>query len=348
MDIFWTTLLSAVRPPRKILCLFADCRSAVLARYLCVVIVTLATAGDWAAQADINQVHVLPRALATPPGPTQHVLRSNVDLALVNVTVLDRANRAVTGLGPTNFAVLDDKNPQVVRYLANVDEPISFIVVFDASASMVSKLEEERKAFTELVNASNPQDEFGLVVVSDKPRVALHLDDSISEIQESVDALQPEGATALWDGIYLGVEELKKSHYQRKAMVVISDGGDNHSRYTESELKSLLEEADVELYAIGIFDSFVHTFEEKLGPLQLDELASVTGGRLLSLRDVRGLSGAVTQISRELRNQYVLGYYPSNRHRDGKWRKLKVQLAGSASRSSFRLYAKKGYYAPTE
>jgi hypothetical protein len=96
VDIFWTTLLSAVRPPRKILGLFADCRSAVLARYLCVVIVTLATAGDLAAQADINQVHVLPRTQATPPGPTQHVLRSNVDLVLVDVTVLDRANRAVT------------------------------------------------------------------------------------------------------------------------------------------------------------------------------------------------------------------------------------------------------------
>jgi Ca-activated chloride channel family protein len=213
---------------------------------------------------------------------------------------------------------------------------------------MVSKLEEERKAFTELVNTSNPQDDFGLVVVSDKPRVVLHFDDSINEIQPSLDALQPKGATALWDGMYLGIEELKKSHYQRKAMVVISDGGDNHSRYTQSELKSLLEEADVELYTIGIFDSFVHTFEERLGPSRLDELASVTGGRLFSLRDVRELSGAVTQISRELRNQYVLGYYPSNRHRDGKWRKLRVQLAGSASQSSFRLYAKKGYYAPTE
>jgi Ca-activated chloride channel homolog len=348
VDIFWTRLLSAVRPPRKILGLFADCPSAVLARYLCVVIVTLATAGDLAAQADINQVHVLPRTQATPPGPTQHVLRSNVDLVLVDVTVLDRANRAVTGLGPTNFAVLDDKNPQVVSYLANVDEPISLVVVFDASASMVSKLDEERRAFTELVNTSNQQDDFALVVVSDKPRVALHFDDSISEIQAVVDALQPGGATALWDGIYLGVQELKESHYQRKAMVIISDGGDNHSRYTESELKSLLEEADVEMYAIGIFDSSVHTFEEKLGPSQLDELASVTGGRLLSLRDVRELSGAVSQISRELRNQYVLGYYPSNRQRDGKWRKLKVQLAGSASQSSFRLYAKKGYYAPTE
>lgn len=348
MDIFWTTFSFAVRQPQRILGLFADFRSAALPHYFFAMIVAFATASDVAAQADIDQVHVLPRTLSAPSGPTQHVLRSNVDLVLVDVTVLDRASRAVTGLGPTNFQVLDDKSPQVVRYLANVDEPISLVVVLDASASMTRKLKEERKAFTELVNTSNPQDEFGLVVVSDKPQVALHLDDSISEIQAVVDALHTEGATALWDGMYLGIQELKKAHYQRRAMVVISDGGDNHSRYTESELKSLLEEADVEMYAIGIFDSFVHTFEEKLGPSQLDELASVTGGRLFSLRDVRDLSRAATQISHELRNQYVLGYYPSNRQRDGKWRKLKVQLAGSASQSSFRLYAKKGYYAPTE
>jgi len=131
-------------------------------------------------------------------------------------------------------------------------------------------------------------------------------------------------------------------------MLVISDRGHKHSRYTQSEIESLFKEADVEMYAIGIFDSFVHRFVDKLDRSQLDELASVTGGQLFSLRDVRELSGAVTQISRELRNQYVLGYYPSNRRRDGKWRKLKVQLVGTTSQSSFRLSAKKGYYGPTE
>ena len=137
-------------------------------------------------------------------------------------------------------------------------------------------------------------------------------------------------------------------------MVVISDGGDNHSRYTESELRSLLKEADVEVYAIGVFDpcvQYIRTcairIEEKTGPLRLDEVTSVTGGRVFSAHDSVELSRAVTQISHELRNQYILGYYPSDRSRDGKWRRLKVHLAGSASQASFRLYAKKGYYAPT-
>jgi Ca-activated chloride channel family protein len=266
---------------------------------------------------------------------------------LVSVTVLDHADRAVTGLGPTNFAVLDDKDPQVVRYLSNVDEPISLIVVLDASASMAAKVQDVRKAFTELVNTSNSQDDFGLIIVSDDPWVALHFDDSGSEIRRAVDALEPKGFTALWDGMYLGIKELRSSHCQRKAMVVISDGGDNHSRYTESELRSLLKEADVEVYAIGMFDRFATRPEEKIGPLRLDEVTSVTGGRVFPVHDAVELSRAVTQISGELRTQYILGYYPSNRRRDGKWRRLKIRLTGSASQSKCRLYAKKGYYAPS-
>jgi len=322
--------------------------SGTLPSVLVAAVLLLAVASYGAAQVGTNDVHVLPHAMHASPAPTQQIIRANVDLVLVNVTVLDLAGRAVTGLEPTNFAVLDDKNPQVVRYLSNVDEPISLVVVLDASASMAPKIQEARKAFTELINTSNPQDDFGLIAVNDKPRVALHFDEPANEIQGAVDALQPDGYTALWDGLYLGIKELKNSHYQRKAMVVISDGGDNHSRYTESELKSLLEEADVEVYAIGMFDRYATRLEERKGPLQLDEVTSVTGGRVFSVHDAVELSSAVTQISHELRNQYVLGYYPSNRSRDGKWRRLKVRLTGSASQASFRLYAKKGYYAPTE
>lgn len=336
-----------VQQLRTTLGLFAGVRFGPLPCLLFAFVVTLAASTYVAAQ-DIGEVHVLPHVMPGSPAPKQQVLRANVDLVLVNVTVLDHAGRAVTGLEPANFAVLDDKNPQTVKYLSNVDEPISLVVVLDASASMTAKIQEARKALTELINTSNPQDDFGLIMVRDKPQVALHFDDSLSDIQETVDALQPDGFTPLWDGMYLGIKELENSHYPKKAMVVISDGGDNHSRYTESEIKSLLEEAGAEVYAIGMFDRFARRPEEKAGPLQLDEVTSVTGGRVFSAHDFVELSRVVTQISHELRNQYVLGYYPSNRSRDGKWRKLKVRLAGSASRSSFRLYAKKGYYASTE
>jgi len=348
MIIAWAKSSPAVRELRRILGLFAGVRSGTQPRSLFAVVVALAASSSLAAQVSINDVDVLTHAMRGSPGHTQQVLRANVDLELVDVTVLDRAGRAVTGLAPTNFAVLDDKTPQTVRYLSNVDEPISLVVVLDTSASMAANIQGTRKAFAELVNKSNPQDDFSLIVVRDEPRVALYFDEPASEMLRQVDALQPDGFTALWDGMYLGVEELEKSRYQRKAMVVISDGGDNHSRYTESQLKSLLKEAGVEVYAIGMFDRYATRLEEKRGPLQLDEVTSVTGGRLFPVHDSVELSLAVTEISQELRNQYVLGYYPSNRKRDGKWRKLRIRLTGSASQEKVRLYAKKGYYPPAE
>ena len=347
MGTIGANALPAVQQSRKILKSLAS-QVGILPRYLLVAFVALAASSHVAAQMCINDAHILPREMPGSPAPGQPIFRANVDLVLVNVTVVDFAGRVVTGLGSTDFTVLDDKHPQVVRYLSNVDEPISLVVVLDASASMAPNIQEARKALTELINTSNPQDDFGLVVVSDKPRVALHVDDSASEIQAAVDALQPDGATALWDGMYLGVDELRNSRYQRKAMVVISDGGDNHSRYTESELRSLLKEADIEVYAIGMLHPYATRLEEKRGPLELDEVTSVTGGRVFTARDSAELSRAVTQISRELRSQYILGYYPSNRIRDGKWRSLKIRVAKSASPEKVRLYAKKGYYAPAE
>ena len=348
MVITWAKSSATVRQSRRIDGLFSGVRASAIVSSLFAVVLILAVSGCADAQVGIDEVHVLPRAMPGSPVHTQQTLRANVDLVLVNVTVLDHGGRAVPGLEPTNFAVLEDKTPQTVRYLSNVDEPISLVVVLDASASMAAKIQEVRKASTELINTSNPQDDFSLIIVRDKPQVALHFDDPASEIQGIVDVLQPDGFTALWDGMYLGIRELKNSHYQRKAMVLLSDGGDNHSRYTESQIKSLLEEADVEVYAIGMFDRYAKRLEERIGPLQLDEVTSVTGGRVFSVHDSLELSRAVTQISHELRNQYVLGYYPSNRSRNGKWRRLKIRFTGWASQAKFQLYAKKGYYAPAE
>jgi len=323
-------------------------RSAMVSCSVSAAAVATLAASSYLIAQSINEVHILPRAVPSGVAPARETVRANVDLVLVNVTVLDRAGRAVTGLEPEQFAVLDDKNPQTVRYLSNTDEPISLVVILDASASMAPRIQEVREAFHELVNASNPQDDVGLIIVRDEPEIALSFNDSASELHGGLNALEPSGDTSLWDSMYLGVKELKNAHYHRKAMVVVSDGGDNHSRYTEPQLKSLLREADVEVYAIGLFDKYATRIEERKGPLLLDEVTSVTGGRVFSVHDSVELSRSVMQISHELRNQYVLGYYPSNRSRDGKWRKLKIQLTGSASQAKFRLYARKGYYAADE
>jgi len=269
-------------------------------------------------------------------------------MVLVDVTVLDHAGRAVSGLASSNFTVLDDNRLQTVRYLSNTDEPLSLVIVLDASASMAPRIEDERKALSELISTSNPQDEVSLIVVHDKPQEILRFQDSIDKFQEAISTIRADGQTALWDAMYLGLRELRDSRYPRKAMIVISDGGDNHSRYTESELRSLLKEADVQVYAVGLFNRYASRREEKVGPLLLDEVTSLTGGRVISVGNAPELSRAVTQISHELRNQYVLGYYPNHRSSDGGWRKIKIQLTGSAAHGKFRLYARRGYYAPRE
>jgi Ca-activated chloride channel homolog len=300
------------------------------------------------AQIDRNEVQVLPLRASAPEISTRQVIKSNVDLVLVEVTVLDHSEHAVNGLEAGDFTVLEDNNRQTIRYLSSIDQPMSLVVVFDASASMVTKIPAERNAVKELIKDSNPQDDFSVVVVRSNPQLIFQHDDPDSDLERRMDLVQPDGFTSLWDGIYLGLNDLRNSRYERKALIVISDGGDNHSRYTYSEIKSLLEEADVEVYALGIFDRFPKRIEEKTGPLQLDEIASATGGRMFSVHDPNDISHAVEQISSELRNQYVLGYYPSNRERNGRWRRLKIRLAGSVAGEKFRLYARKGYYAPAE
>jgi len=295
----------------------------------------------------------------SPPGYTQQLLhtetskpavqfRKNVDLVIVPVTVLDRNERSVTGLSPDQFSVLEDKTSQTIRYFSNEDEPIALAVVLDSSASMATRFEDVRQAMSEIIDASNTNDEFHIIAVSDTPRVEVEPSDSLDDFQNVLASFQPRGQTALWDTMMVALRQLRNAPFQRKAMVVISDGGDNHSRITEQELKSRLKEAGVQMYAIGIYDPFAFRREERLGPLELDELTSVSGGRMISVRNRAEILGAVRQISRELRDQYVIGYYPSRPERDGKWHKVKVTLTGVSKPRDLRVFAKKGYFQPAD
>ena len=150
------------------------------------------------------------------------------------------------------------------------------------------------------------------------------------------------------DAIYLGLSKMRHAHQQKKALLIISDGGDNHSRYTESEIKNLVKEADVQIYAIGIFDSTPRTEEERMGPTMLASITDVTGGRTFTIDNPNELADVATKIGVELRNQYVLGYRPKKPARDGKWRKVKVKLNPPKGLPPLHVYAKTGYYAPTE
>jgi len=296
------------------------------------------------------EVHISPRARQAATAARMSLadsgslLRADVDLVLVGVTVLDRDDRAVSGLRSSSFVVLENKVPQPIRYFSQDDMPLSVVLVLDTSGSMADKMEYARRAALEFLNASNAGDEIAVVTVASQPRVKNMFGDSLSQIRETVDYAQADGTTSLWDSVYVGMQRLRSASLSRKAMVIISDGGDNSSRFTEGSLRRMLQEADVQVYGIGFFDSFPRTQEAKRGPLWLEDVTNATGGRLLIAHDAVGATAAALKISDELRSQYVLGYYPRDSKPGGKWRNIKVQIKSDQS-SKLRLYAKKGYYS---
>jgi Ca-activated chloride channel family protein len=299
------------------------------------------------AQSASDEVHIFPRSSPGPRVGDRAVLKANVDLVLVNVTVTDNRDRVISDLRANDFFVLDDKHRQQIRYFSSEDVPLSLVVVLDSSGSMRNKYEQARSAAKEFFQCSNPLDEFALVTFADRPRILAEANGSLSEIESALTLVQPGGETALWDAVYLGLQRLRSARYPRKALLLISDGGDNHSRYSQREIKSVLQEADVQLYAIDIIESFPRRREETSGLLALDEIASTTGGRVWLTHDASELQRAVRRISDDLRSQYVLGYLPGPSARDGKWHRIKVELNVPKSRK-LRAYAKKGYYGLVE
>ena len=319
------------------------------------------------AQDEDQNVHIAPREakkpdpvpsaeIAVPPGvivdPSLKThtkpLRKDVDLVLVPVTITDPMNRLVTGLEKENFQLTDNGRPQEIRHFSSEDAPISLGVIFDISGSMNDKIDKSREAVVEFFRTANPQDEFFLITFSEKPEVLVDFTSSVEDIQSKLVYAVPKGRTALLDAIYLGMNRMRRAHYERKALLIISDGGDNHSRYTEGEIKALVKEADIMVYAIGIYDRYFQSHEEQLGPQLLGDIAELTGGRAFTVENPNDLADVATKIGIELRNQYVLGYRPSKGVRDGKWRKIKVKLLPPKGLPPLRVYARTGYYAPEE
>jgi VWFA-related protein len=276
-----------------------------------------------------------------------------VDTTLVQipVTVTDPLNRFVTGLEAENFRVFEDKAEQKLVQFSNEDAPLAIGIVFDCSGSMGNKLEKSRQAVANFFKTANPEDEFFLVEFNDSPNLVSGFTHNTEEIQNKLTFTQSKGKTALLDGIYMAMHEMKKAKNPRKALLVISDGGDNNSRYTEGEIKNLVKEADVQIYAIGIYEpasSRGRTAEELSGPSLLTEIAEQTGGRQFPVENLNELPDIATKIGIELRNQYVLFYSPSNRERDGKYRRVQVRLVQPKGLPPLRAFWRTGYYAPTQ
>ena len=273
----------------------------------------------------------------------------DVDLALINVTITDPYNRLVTGLEAENFRIFEDNIEQEVAHFSNEDVPVSIGVIFDLSGSMANKVDKSRLAALQFFKTANPQDEFFLVSFNDRAQLVSPFTSSIEDLQTRLMFTAARGRTAMLDAIYLGLSQMKGARNTKRALLIISDGGDNHSRYSEKDIRSFVKEADVQIYAIGIYESSGNrgTPEEETGPSLLSDLTDMTGGRTFGVANLNDLPDIAIKISMELRNQYVLGFKPSNKQHDGKWRKLKIRLRPPKGLPPLNVYAKSGYLSPS-
>lgn len=285
------------------------------------------------------------------PGATLRTgiqFRVDTNLVLVPLTVTDPMDRLVTGLEKQNFLILEDNHQQSIRTFACDDAPVSIGVILDLSGSMSNKVVRARGAVLQFMKTSNPQDEFFVIGFNDRPVLITDFTSSPDDIEARLATVEASHRTALLDAIYMGLGKMKQAKYQRKALLIVSDGGDNNSRYTENEVRASVKEADTQIYSIGIFDPEAATVEERNGPMLLNDISGETGGRLFRVDDLSEMGDIATRISAELRNEYVLGYKTDDTRMDGKWRKVKVKLSPPPGLPQLTVHARLGYYAPLQ
>ena len=301
-------------------------------------------------------VNITPRARTPVADANESItdrradIRVDTTLVLIPVSVTDSLSRFVTGLDKENFKLSEDKVDQDITQFSSEDTPLSVGIVFDSSGSMGSKLQRSRQAVAQFMKTANPRDEFFLVVFNDRPELVQAFTTETQEVENRLTFTNAKGRTALFDAVYLAMHQMKKAHNSRKSILIISDGGDNSSRYTETEVKNAVREADVQIYAIGIFEPIAvrgRTFEEMNGPSLLAEMAEQTGGRHFAVDNLGELPDVAAKIGIELRNQYLLGYSPKNAARDGKYRRVQVKLVKTTGLPHLHAVFRTGYYAPT-
>jgi Ca-activated chloride channel family protein len=278
-------------------------------------------------------------------------IRVDTTLVLIPVTVTNPLGQFVAGMEKEYFKLFEDKVEQTISTFSSEDAPLSIGIVFDTSGSMGAKLQTAREAVSQFMKIANPVDEFFLIQFNDRPELTVPFTPSTEEIQNRLMFAQSKGRTALLDGVYMAMNQMKKARNPRKAILIISDGGDNSSRYTASEVRSAVVESDVQVYGIGIFEPGMgrsRTAEEMAGPDLLRELAGRTGGRSFEVGNLAELPDVAAKIAIELRNEYVLGYTPKNSNRDGKYRRVEVKLKAVKGLPPLKPSFRTGYYAAAQ
>jgi Ca-activated chloride channel family protein len=286
-----------------------------------------------------GQVTISPRkqpatAESSPHGAT---LRADTNLVLVPTSVSDPMSRPVTGLEKENFRVFDAGVEQTITHFAMEDEPIAVGLIYDVSGSMGKGIGKSRVAAQKFFQTANPEDECFLIEFDDRPRLILPLGRGLGELQEELVFSKSSGSTALIDAVVMGLHELKKSKLTRKALLIISDGGENNSRYTLKEIRNMVRESDALIYAILIED------QERDGPWYLRQLTEDSGGRVVPYG--QDAIDPIIKISVELRNRYLLGFSPSNETRDGRYHPLTVKVVPPRGLPKLKADWRKGYWA---
>jgi Ca-activated chloride channel family protein len=273
-------------------------------------------------------------------------MRMDVDITLVPVTVVDAANRPVITLGKNDFRLFESGKQKDIRYFSTEESPISVGILLDLSFSMKDKIDIARQALHQFFENSNPDDDYFVIGFSDYPALLADATHSTASIEDKLTFVFPHGNTALLDAIYMGLNRLQRAQYSRRALVIISDGGDNHSRYVKNEIRRIVQEADVEIYGLGIFSKVFKTYEEWTGKHLLTEITETTGGHTITINDVQKLPEIAGNLSRELRSQYILGYSPGRGAQDAPWHKIKVQVIQTVPGPALHVYNKQGYLFP--
>jgi VWFA-related protein len=283
------------------------------------------------------RVSIIPRA-RTDSKPSGNI-RVDVNEVAIPVTVTDILGKPVLGLPPEAFHLFENGQEQPITRLSQEETPLSIGLVFDASASMQGKLDRSRAAISQLLKDSVPGDEYFLVEFNDSARLLSNFTSDAGQIEEAMQAIQPRGWTALLDALYFSVNRVKHGRNPRRALVILSDGGDNTSRYSEHELRALLRESDASLYAIGMTGRFSNMD-------MLSKLAAETGGRLFRCGNIAELPDAMAKLSTALREQYTLVFTPKNPANDGKYNRVQLKLTPPPGFPRLHAYWRSGYYAP--
>jgi Ca-activated chloride channel family protein len=287
------------------------------------------------------------RVAATPSESSQDpFIKLKTELVVLSLSVTDGLGRFIPGLKQNQFEILEDDVPQAVKFFSTDDTPISIGIILDVSGSMKSKIARAREAVRRFIEWSNAQDEFFAITFNDD--VMLLADFTDGEVLLTyLPFLRAKGRTALFDAVYEGVLKLKHSRYGKRALLVVSDGQDNSSRYSYGALSRLMKEADVQIYTIGTPDpTLYNTYFEQQGISILQQVSKLTGGRHFTVMGASMLEPVCANIARELRQQYNLGYMSSNSGRDAKWRRIQVRVKKEGG-DKLKVHAKRGYYAPS-